>query len=347
MKTIDDGGKKKSGKLPAPLLKLKEMDPAARDRLVTRGITALVVCAVIVYALATMLPKNDPAAPGGPGSQAPGTASPQPGNADPYFEGAYGSQAPADYPPEPDYAIEPAGQDGNGYDQTGGKTLYAIGLDGRKKFEIRIPLGYGTFNSAGGTYVKPSDMDITADGNEPLYFAWASPSRYDALLEHGGIDFMEGREDSDRYEDSFRAIDYYTARDVDGNDIAVILARRSVKYKPDAEFILDDIEEYYIIADCGETLPFMGRISGYALDSGLSRRYPTLNAIARAMIQPASEPGFPEYWTKAEGMTAQADDPKYGEPGDGGPDVQDAPDAGDGSGSDTDGTGAAGEEPRE
>lgn len=302
MKDIDhkDHNAKKKG----PLQKWRSMDPAKRDRLSTMAITAAVVTVLGIYVIATMLPGGSGGPDPVPGQTQSGPdagatqAGQEPGGP---VEGSYGSgQDPLDGPGETASDPSPAGvpeTDKDGYAYTGGQKMYVANLDGERLFEFNIPMGFMTRNSNNSTWLKPEGMDLSVQSSIPFRFSWSRPSGTDTLLESGRCDFLSGGPVDGVLEKSITAVGYYESKMLDGTVFPVVLARSVTRYDPADEFAGEDIDEYLIIADVGEGMCFTGRVEYACLSEMFSQRYPDLDALARAMIPPSSEPGMPQAWT--------------------------------------------------
>ncbi len=307
MKNLDDGTKsrkKKPARLPGPLRKLKDMDPALRDKYAARAVTAVVVIGIIAYAIAMAIPKNQDIGPGTTGDDVPSQSLGVPdqdgtgtGDAPGYVYGEGSGQG--------GYQENDTGgrDDGHafrydGYEVLEGQTLNAVDPSGQKAFKFTMPLGFGVFEQNGGAFVKPTAMDVSAQSTDPLYFTWRIPEGYDSLLESGKYDALAGREDPYRLENTLTAVDYYEGQDNAGNAMPVILAERTVRYAPDpdgGEVYDEDLHEYWILMCC-QGQCFLGVMDASMADQYLSQRYPSLQDIVRTMVPPVSDSGFPSAW---------------------------------------------------
>lgn len=307
MKDIRNNNEKKG-----ILQKWKSLEPARRDRLSTMAITAAVVLALGIYVIATMLPGQSERPDPAPGQTRtdPSAGASQPGQ-DPAgpIEGNYGSgQDPVSGPGGTEPDPSPAGvpeTDKDGYAYTGGQKMYVANLDGERLFEFNIPMGFMTRNSNNSTWLKPEEMDLSVQSAIPFRFSWSRPSGTDTLLETGRCDFLSGGPVDGLLEKSITAVGYYESQMLDGTVFPVVLAHSVTRYDPADEFASDDIDEYLIIADVDQGMCFVGRVEYACLSEMFSQRYPDLDALARAMIMPSSEPGMPAAWTGADAQTAE------------------------------------------
>lgn len=345
MKNLDEGGKgrakkeKKEITVPAALAKFRSLDPAAKDKYVTRIIAAVVVLAVAAYALKTMLPERTAVQPDPGGTEPVSQEGIDPSTGLPYGYGDGG------------YGVDPSTQQGqssgnnawgddgrafryDGYEILEGQTLNAVDPTGNKVFRFTVPLGFGVFEQNGGAYVKPTSMDVSAQSSDPLHFQWRIPEGLDSLMADGKYDALAGREDPYRLESTLTAVDYYEGELLDGTAMPVVIAERIIRYAPDpdgGEVYDEDLHEYWIVMHCGGQC-FVGTVDAEIAGLYLSQRYPTLSAIARTMAPPVSDDGFPAAWTFGHGHAAQ--EPEYDGPdGDGGeegvpPGGGDVPDGG-------------------
>lgn len=284
------------------MAKWKALDPARRDKLATRGITAIVILVIAAYLIFTMLPGRTAS----PGRTDPAQESAEQGQQSQDGNSAQlpGLMVDTDQDPvqsggtQPESQIRDRGTDSDGFSYTGGMSMMAASLSGERVFTFNVPLGFMTRNSNNGTWVKPEGMDLSVQSSDPFRFAWTRPAGLDSLMEKGWYDFLSHDDnDGEILERYLEATDYYLSEKLDGTPLPVTLAKKTVRFDQSYETAGEDFDEYYIIADCGDGSYFVGSVDGRCLELMYSQRYPDFGSLARAMIPVSSEPGFPSYWT--------------------------------------------------